>query len=286
MNDAQQPATTGDPLALYNEGNEKCNRKEYLEACALYKQALSIDPSLTEGWVNLGNTYCALQQYTESLAAYDRALALEPDLANIHYNRANALEELGNLDQAVDEYSRAIELDVSFAWAYGNRGHVLSRLHRHAEAVQDYNRAFELAPKDINTAWTFVWAHMEFATQAHLEEIIKELVRIASLDPDSSRAHLCLGVAALLRVETDEAFIHFDCAAELEPEGRDAPFWRGVLLALLRENEQAKACIEQAVYRGLPPVLLSPLRWVQTINPSFAQYATGLLQRYHVSEGG
>jgi hypothetical protein len=80
------------------------------------------------------------------------------------------------------------------------------------------------------------------------------------------------------------------CTTELAQEerhqGRDAPFWKGVLLALLRENEPAKACIEQAIYSGLPPVLLSPLHWVQTINPSFAQYVTGLFQRYHVGEEG
>lgn len=279
-----------DPLVCYNEGNEKYAHKDYEGAVVSYMRALQVAPRFLDATVNLGNAYTALHRYAEALAVYDNACVLGAQQvgaqAVVHYNRGNALEGQGHLSQALAAYSHAIEFDPHFVWAYGNRGHVLSRLHRHEEAVQDYDRAFELGPHDINTAWTFVWAHMKFATPAHTEEAARELLRVARIDPQHAISLLCQGVAALLQMRIHDALTWFEQAEKQEPGEYeiecDLPFWRGMVLAFQGENEQAQEEIDQALHLGLPPVLLHPLRWVRAVNPSFTRYVVDLFRRYSV----
>ena len=67
--------TTNYPLAsanmLYLTGS-------YEQAAELYAKAVNLDPSLSEGWLNLGNSLYYLGKYQASLNAYNALLKLEP----------------------------------------------------------------------------------------------------------------------------------------------------------------------------------------------------------------
>jgi hypothetical protein len=69
----------------------------------------------------------------------------------------------------------------------------------------------------------------------------------------------------------------------LDVENEDAWFWKGVVCACLGRDETAIKSIEQALKAGLPPILLTPLYWLEQDSPNFYQeYAEPLLKRYEL----
>ena len=61
------------------------------QAASSYAKAVKLDPSLTEGWVNLGNALYFLGRYQESSDAYNATLKLDPQNANALLGRGKAL---------------------------------------------------------------------------------------------------------------------------------------------------------------------------------------------------
>ena len=80
--------TTNYPLAsanmLYLTGS-------YEQAAELYAKAVNLDPSLSEGWLNLGNSLYYLGKYQASLNAYNALLKLEPQNAGALAGKSLAL---------------------------------------------------------------------------------------------------------------------------------------------------------------------------------------------------
>jgi hypothetical protein len=65
----------------------------------------------------------------------------------------------------------------------------------------------------------------------------------------------------------------------------DAYFWKGLLLAYYYRGKSHAAevveSIERAVQDGLPPILLTPLYWLEKDTPAFfTQRIQPLLQKY------
>ncbi len=62
----------------------------------------------------------------------------------------------------------------------------------------------------------------------------------------------------------------------------DAYFWKGVIHAQLGGNDEAMKNIKQSLDRGMPPVLLSPLRW---LTPQFYKdHAISLFAEYGLTD--
>jgi len=63
----------------------------------------------------------------------------------------------------------------------------------------------------------------------------------------------------------------------------DIFFWKGIVHAYLGKDNEAIAAIEKSLELGLPPLLLSPLRWLEQDRPDFyRKYAASLLARFEM----
>jgi hypothetical protein len=74
-------------------------------------------------------------------------------------------------------------------------------------------------------------------------------------------------------------------AISLDAEGWDAYFWKGMLCAYFYpgRNLAATEALGKALEMGLPPVLLTPLYWLEKDKPNFfKKYAAPLLARCEV----
>jgi tetratricopeptide (TPR) repeat protein len=69
-------------ISLLNDANVLYLNGSYQQAAGSYAKAVNIDPSLSEGWLNLGNSLYFLGRYQESLNAYVALLNQEPTNAN------------------------------------------------------------------------------------------------------------------------------------------------------------------------------------------------------------
>ena len=115
------------------------------------------------------------------------------------------------------------------------------------------------------------------------EEMAKRLEEIALLDPKSDEACVCRGVALGLRSKLREGLGELEQALQLDPKSEDALFWKGMICAYLGHNTVAMKSIEQALQAKLPPLLLTPLYWLEQDRPQFFhEYAKPLLERYEI----
>jgi len=58
-------------------------------------------------------------------------------------------------------------------------------------------------------------------------------------------------------------------------------FWKGMICTYLGQHQTAKEAFNEAVSRGLPPALLTPLHWLkQNKSAFFKAYADPLLAKY------
>jgi len=110
--------------ALVNLGNVRYRRGRETEAEALYRQALDTDSSQPEAHYNLGFLCFERGRPEEAASHFRQALAQDPGFADAHFNLAMALEELGQRPEAGVHWKRYLSLDPSGPWAEIARRHL------------------------------------------------------------------------------------------------------------------------------------------------------------------
>jgi tetratricopeptide (TPR) repeat protein len=112
---------------------------------------------------------------------------------------------------------------------------------------------------------------------------------LAARDQQQPVALVCRGVSLLLRGRFEEAEASLDQALLLNPAIREALFWKSLLCAELRRDEEARAALGRALAAELPlaRVLLTPLRWLEQKRPDFyRQDVEPVLARSEGGKGG
>ena len=111
----------------------------------------------------------------------------------------------------------------------------------------------------------------------------ERLEKIAEVDPEHYAALTCMGVALGLRRNLGEELEKLEQAISLDMEAWDAYFWKGMTCAYLGRYTAASEAIDKALELDLPPVLLTPLYWLERDRPDFfREYARPLLEKYGV----
>lgn len=67
------------------------------------QQAITLDPTNPQEYINLGGIYFQLRAWDRALEQFQIAKNLKPDFANAYYNHAHALMEKGDLSSALTE---------------------------------------------------------------------------------------------------------------------------------------------------------------------------------------
>ena len=93
-----------------------------------------------------GNARYRQQQYVEAEALYAEALAIRPSRLDARYNRANTLVRLNRADEALKEFDdvafKATEADLK-SKAYYNKGVILSGQQKLEESIEAYKMTLE-----------------------------------------------------------------------------------------------------------------------------------------------
>jgi len=113
-----------------------CEKADPNGACDAYREALAIDPQMTDAYVNLGRLLHERGEIGEALRMYWEALGRDASDPIAHYNIALALDDAGDTQAALAHYHEALSLDAEFADAHFNLGRVLERLGRREEALR------------------------------------------------------------------------------------------------------------------------------------------------------
>lgn len=106
-----------DTVATYvNRGILKLRRNQVDAAIADFDQAIQIDPTQPEAYLNKGSALIRANHSADAIGLFTVALehnTERPELA--HFGRAIANEDMGNVREAYNDYRRASELDPNWA---------------------------------------------------------------------------------------------------------------------------------------------------------------------------
>ena len=115
-------------------------------------------------------------------------------------------------------------------------------------------------------------------------EEIERLEAIATVNQQHYTAYVCRGVALCIKGSYGESVVELEQALLLDPGAGSALFWNAMALALLKQDERAITMIRKVLELELPPVLLSPLQWLEESRPDLYQdHIKVLLQGHSLS---
>ena len=248
------------------------------EAATLYRQALRIEPSISQGHNNLGaillslgrldeaqtefqealrrrpgdpevlyNLGLALEKLgrpEEALAAITAALAARPHQRGAHAALANALQSLGRIDEAIAEYNEALRLEPRDAETHNNLGSALGKRGRMDEATAQYLAALEINPRSARASTNLGLALLRMG---RVDEALKRLSDAVSFDPSFMAAHYSLAEALAQAGRTQEAVREFAAAVKLQPDDPELRNELGVALAVVRRFPEAIAEFREAL---------------------------------------
>ncbi len=272
--------------SAYHERGEVYRRhKEYRRALTDYDCAIQRRPGYAGMYVDRARIYYELGEYQQCLKDYEQrlviqdcnaALALDPGYVWAYCYRSLAYNRLGEYELALHDGTHAIELDNILAYAYACRGQAYLRLSDLQQALADFIKAWELDSTRLSYGWLIEWSKM---CLPHPDTPIAErLEALAARDPTHHLAYVCRAVAHWLHENFEAALRELQQAPPPEPNDEAFSFWRGLICVSLERDDEALAALEQAVH--LPPVLLTPLRWIEHQRPDFyAQEVIPLLAR-------
>lgn len=113
------------------------------------------------------------------------------------------------------------------------------------------------------------------------EGINENLEAMIKVDPQCYTARICRGIILWIREDFEHALAELEQAIPLVQEPWGAYFWKGMVNASFKRNEDAVTALEKALEVDLPPVLLAPLRWLEQDRQDFYErYVVQLLARY------
>ena len=259
---------------------------EHQRAMIDFDRAIELEPKLEHAYVHRGRAYRWRKEYQRAIADFDSAIALNPNHAWAYASRSQVYTDLGNYEEAIAGFDHAITLEPRLAGIYKFRGDAYLWMKNTMKATADYRQCYELDPTRDDAAWMEEWARMSVHRPS--VELAERLEAIAAMDRKRYTtyiSHVCRGVALGLRNNLKDGLAELERALMLESEIADCYFWKGMLSAYYYRGRPHTAIesIEKSLAVGLPPVLLTPLHWLEKDLPDFyEQYATPLLARYSV----
>jgi tetratricopeptide (TPR) repeat protein len=291
--------------------------EEYQRAIADFDRALALDARAASAYAHRGIAYTERREYQRAIADFDRALVLDPELEGISLLRSQAYWKLHASRRGKEEFEQALELDpsdgqalvmrgmahccldeeglalVDFdqalaldpgnAQAYAGRGHVYLEMGEIERARADLLRSQELAPHDVYVGLLLEWLNLcREEVFPERPDLAERLEALAGIDRQQPAASVCRGVALLLRKHFEEALVVLDQVLLMDPQRREASFWKSLVSALLERDEEARVALERAKAADLPlpRELFAPLRWLEQKRPEFYRnYVASVLAR-------
>lgn len=118
---------------------------------ATLQQALQLNGTNPDAYLNLGIALQQNKQTTEAIAAIQQAAQLAPQRPDIAYNLANVLLETQQFSEAIQVLQEIIGQQPDFLQAYDTLGTVYHYLQNMEAAQQTYEQALLISPTDLRT---------------------------------------------------------------------------------------------------------------------------------------
>lgn len=132
--------------AQYGLGLILESRGETQKALEYYRSVASKNPNHAGAFFQIGSIAYRQNNLKEAAEAFEQAALADPNMVSAHYNLGLVLTNLGNLEKAREEFKRAIMLDPSNALAFFQISQTYELQGFRQEAARGYQEALKLNP--------------------------------------------------------------------------------------------------------------------------------------------
>jgi len=127
---------------------------QFEAALECYGQAISIRANYAKAWSNKAISESSLRRLDESVRSLQHAIEIEPANADFHSNLGNTYSEMGLQALSIQSHDRALALNKKVSDLWMSKSKALSMFQHYEEAMHCQQSAIELQPANPNLLWT------------------------------------------------------------------------------------------------------------------------------------
>ncbi len=235
----EAPAKSNKAYQWFAKGLDFQNKNKPALAIPAYTEAIKLDSTYTDAYINRGNSYRETGSYDKAILDYNKAIKLQPDCALAYNNRGYAYDCKHETDKAIADYNKAIELDPNLPYTYNNRGITYSMQGEYEKSIVDYNRAIELSPDYVEAYYN---RGIAYAGKGDHDSAIADYGKTIEINPNYVDAYYNRGVSYTAKNDNEDAIRDYTKAIELKPDNANAYNNRGG--AYFAVGETGKAMLD------------------------------------------
>lgn len=137
----------------------------------LYRQALSLDGSISSAWNNLGEILLSQGYYQDAVQAFGQSAALSPADPRPEYNIAVAYQKSGWAKDALTHYTNALARDENYRPAIRGGIKAAAELGTASRDIHGWIRKGLLSETDEN--WRSFFEEQRFRVEASLDDELR-----------------------------------------------------------------------------------------------------------------
>lgn len=232
----------------YESGIEKFNTQNYHEAIEDFNQAIALNPSKFQYFLQRAIAKDLIQDWKNAILDYEKAIKLNPKSSKAYGFRGETRYRLGDTTGALSDIQLAIQYDPKNAFPYSQRGLIKFDRSKTKEAINDFNIAVKLDPEDYSSYYhrgrakhklkNYTAAIADYDTAISLNEnnawywakraeakfdandneaATVDLDKAIELDPELGFSYTLKGLIANKEDDLESAIYYFEKAVELNP---------------------------------------------------------------------
>lgn len=238
------------------------------------RQAISIQPTLSEAYSRLGSAYYRNGMIDEAIASYKKAIELNPDDAQTRNNLGVSYYLKGMADEAITQYKEALRIAPKDSKAHNNLGVIYYARKQVDLAMAEYKEALNIVPNDVEIQVNIGALYYD---KGLLDEAISVYKKVIKSSPQNSYAYFCLGLAYATSGDLKKAREGLQLALQYNKEYEEA----SSLLSLLNKPESLFLNLgDRYCKRGEYDIAITLYNRVLKINPNCQDVYRGLSLAY------
>ena len=140
-----------DAGALAYMGKIAYDQENYLRACEYIEQAIKIDSSNYDFWMDYGTYLRYRGKFEDAAKAWNKAVEIDPTYFLAYAYLAGSYDDLGKWDLALKNYHKVIETNPKYFYAYESAAILEYHAENYKEAIRLFSKAYE-----CSASWSYV----------------------------------------------------------------------------------------------------------------------------------
>ena len=181
-------------------------------------------------------------KFESAMTSLDEAISIQEKYPDAWLIKGVIWTKLGKCNDALKCYDKALEINNGFTEALRLKSATYTSLGSHDKAIECLASAVELEPKNLDLRLTLARAYQRLKLFDDAFRCYQEAKR---QEPNEPKIDYFIGVMWGNRADYEKALVSFEISLRSKPDFVDALLGKGLMLAKLGRQEEAKAVADK-----------------------------------------